>query len=169
MLRTLSVGMVFAFAACGSAHLVQQTPQGGTLELSGDQGKAMEDAKNQMSAQCGPNNYTIVLQGYEPVGTDTYTQQNTQDTEHTSRNGRTTTSGEQTQQVTSTRVAQVWRVHYQCNGAMPAAGEMPPPPGGQPPPGGEPPGSQPPGGQPPPNQPMPPDPQQPPPPAPGGY
>ena len=134
MLRKLSVGLFFALAACGSARLIQQTPQGGTLELSGDQGKAMEDANNQMAAQCGPNNYTIVLQGYEPVGTDTYTQQNTQAVDQTSPSGRTSTSDQQTQQVTSTRVAQVWRVHYQCNGAMPAAGQMPPPPGGQPPP-----------------------------------
>jgi hypothetical protein len=149
MLRKLTVGLIFALAGCGSAHLVQQTPQGGTLELSGDQGKAMEDAKNQMGAQCGPNNYTIVLQGYEPVGTDTYTQQNSQAVDQTSRSGRTTTSDQQTQQVTSTRTAQVWRVHYQCNGAIPASGQMPPPAGQQMPPAPPPGGDQPPAGPPP--------------------
>ena len=166
MLRKLSVGMFFALAACGSARLVQQTPQGGTLELSGDQGKAMDDAKNQMAAQCGANSYTIVLQGFEPVGTDTYTQSNSQAVDQTSRSGRTTTSDSSTSQVTSTREATVWRVHYQCNGAMPAAGQMPPPGGQMPPPGGPMP---PPGGQmPPPGGQMPPEPPPQPAPAPSG-
>jgi len=137
MLRKASLGLIMALAACGSARLIQQTPQGGTLELQGDRGKAMEDAQNQMAAQCGPNNYTIVQQGEEAIGTDTYTQENTGSTDHTSRSGRTTTSDTSTQGTQSTRTATAWRVHYQCNGAMPAAGQMPPP-GGQPmpPPGG---------------------------------
>lgn len=160
MVRKLSLGLIMALAACGSARLVQQTPQGGTLELQGDRNKAMEDANNQMAAQCGPNNYTIVQQGDEPVGTDTYTQADQQTNDRTSRNGRRNTSNTQTQEVTSTRTAYVWRVHYQCNGAMPAAGQMPPqqmPPQG--PPGGPPPDQ----GGPPPDQ------GGPPPPAPGGY
>src|SRR3569623_2425731 len=97
----------------------------------------MEDAQNQMAAQCGPNNYTIVQQGEEAIGTDTYTQENTGSTDHTSRSGRTTTSDTSTQGTQSPRTATAWRVHYQCNGALPAAGQMPPP-GGQPlpPPGG---------------------------------
>jgi hypothetical protein len=146
MLRKLSLGLIMALAACGSARLIQQTPQGGTLELQGDRNKAMEDANNQMAAQCGPNNYTVVLQGFEPIGTDTYTQQNSSAVDQTSRSGRTTTSDQQTNQVTSTREATVWRVHYQCNGAMPAAGQMPPqqmppqqPPAGPPPDQGQPP------------------------------
>jgi hypothetical protein len=139
MLRKASFGLIMALAACGSARLIQQTPQGGTLELQGDHGKGMEDANNQMAAQCGPNNFTIVQQGEEPVGTDTYVQQNDSTTDHTSRSGRTTTSDQQTNTVQSTRTATVWRVHYQCNGAMPAAAPMGPPPGGQPP-AGPPPG-----------------------------
>ncbi len=150
MLRKLSLGLIMALAACGSARLIQQTPQGGTLELQGDRGKAMEDANNQMAAQCGPNNYTIVQQGEEPVGTDTYTRQDSQAVDQTSRSGRTTTSDQSTQQVSSTRTAMAWRVHYQCNGAMPAAGQMPPPGGQQmPPPGGQPPAPPPPAGPPP--------------------
>ena len=147
MFRKLSLGLIMALAACGSARLIQQTPQGGTLELQGDRNKAMEDANNQMAAQCGPNNYTIVQQGEEPVGTDTYTQADQSTTDRTSRNGRRNTSNTQTQEVTSTRTAVAWRVHYQCNGAMPAAGQMPPPGGQMPPPGGQmpPPGGQPPG------------------------
>jgi len=157
MLRKASLGLIMALAACGSARLIQQTPQGGTLELQGDRGKAMEDANNQMAAQCGPNNFQIVQQGEEPVGTDTYVQQNDQTTDHTSRSGRTTTQDNQTNTTQSTRTAVVWRVHYQCNGAMPAAAPMGPPPGGQQPAG------------PPPGPPQGP-PQGPPPgPAPGGY
>jgi hypothetical protein len=154
MFRKLSLGLIMALAACGSARLIQQTPQGGTLELQGDRNKAMEDANNQMAAQCGPNNYTIVQQGEEPVGTDTYTQADQQTTDRTSRNGRRNRSNTQTQEVTSTRTAVAWRVHYQCNGAMPAAGQMPPqqmppqgPPGGPPPDQGGPPPDQ--GGPPP--------------------
>ena len=138
MLRKASLGLIMALAACGSARLIQQTPQGGTLELQGDHGKAMEDANNQMAAQCGPNNFTIMQQGEEPVGTDTYVQQNDTTTDRTSRNGRRTTTDQQTNTVQSTRTATVWRVHYQCNGAMPAAAMQPPPPPGdqqQPPPG----------------------------------
>ena len=137
MLRKASLGLIMALAACGSARLIQQTPQGGTLELQGDHGKAMEDANNQMSAQCGPNNFTIMQQGEEPVGTDTYVQQNDSTTDRTSRNGRRTTTDKQTTTEQSTRTAVVWRVHYQCNGAMPAAA-MQPPPGQQPPPAGPP-------------------------------
>jgi hypothetical protein len=151
MFRKLSLGLIMALAACGSARLIQQTPQGGTLELQGDRNKAMEDANNQMAAQCGPNNYTIVQQGEEPIGTDTYTQADQSTTDHTSRNGRHNRSNTQTQEVTSTRTATAWRVHYQCNGAMPAAGQMPPqpmPPQG--PPGADPNGPPPDQGGPPP-------------------
>ncbi|HSN30834.1 MAG TPA: hypothetical protein VLT45_31315 [Kofleriaceae bacterium] len=150
MLRKASLGLIMALAACGSARLIQQTPQGGVLELQGDRGKAMEDAQNQMAAQCGPNNYTIVQQGEEAIGTDTYSRQDSSAVDQTSRSGRTTTSDQTSQGMQSTRTAVAWRVHYQCNGAMPAAGQMPqqmPPPGGQPmPPNGQPP---PPDGQPP--------------------
>ena len=147
MLRKASLGLILALAACGSARLIQQTPQGGILELQGDRGKAMEDAQNQMSAQCGPNNYTIVQQGEEAIGTDTYSRQDSSAVDQTSRSGRTTTSDSTSSGVQSTRTATAWRVHYQCNGAMPAAGQMPPPGGQMPPPGGQmpPPGGQPPG------------------------
>jgi hypothetical protein len=33
MFRKLSLGLIMALAACGSARLIQQPPQGGTLEL----------------------------------------------------------------------------------------------------------------------------------------
>ena len=135
MLRKLTTGLVVALAACGSARVIQRTQVGGVIELQGDKGKAMEQANQEMAAHCGPNNYTIVQEGEEAVGTDTVTQQNTQDTEHTSRNGRTTTEDTQSQQVQSTRTATAWRVHYQCNGAGGGA-----PPAGGPPPAAPPPG-----------------------------
>jgi len=148
MLRNVSLGLVLALAACGSARSIQRTPTGGIIELQGDQNKAMEDANAQMAAHCGgAQNVQITLQGEEPVGTDTVQQQQTTDTEHTSKSGRTTTDQQTTTNTTSTRTAMVWRVHYTCGapGTVPAAA-----PGGAPP------------AAPPPAEP-------PPPPAPGGY
>ena len=142
MLNKLSLGLVVALAACGSAQVIQRTQQGGVIELQGDRGKAMEQANQEMASHCGPNNFTVTQEGYEAIGTDTYTTQNAQDTEHTSHSGRTTTDQQTTQGVTSTRTAQAWRVHYQCNGA--AGAPPPPPPGGDqgPPPPPPPPGDQ---------------------------
>jgi hypothetical protein len=142
----LSFGLFFALAACGTASVIQQTQTGGTLKLVGDQGKANEAAQQIMARHCGPGNYTVVQQGLEPIGTDTYTTERTTDTEHTSRSGRTTQDSQQTQQVTSTRTATEWRIHYSCG----AAGGAQPPQPPQPP-------------QPDPNQPPQPDPNYPPP------
>jgi hypothetical protein len=137
------MGLVVVLAACGSARVIQRTQTGGIIELQGDRSKAMEQANQEMASHCGPNNYTIVQEGDEAIGTDTYSQQNQQDTEHTSRSGRTTTNDSQTQGVQSTRTATAWRVHYQCNnaGAPPPGGvPMGPPPGAPPgPPPGDPP------------------------------
>jgi hypothetical protein len=150
MLRKVSLGLIVVLAACGSARVIQRTQAGGVIELSGDRGKAMEQANQEMASHCGPNNFTIVQEGEEAVGTDTYTREDTNNTDHTSRSGRTTTNDSTTQGQTSTRTATAWRVHYQCNGAGgpppagpgPAAGGPPPPPAGDPgappppPPGG---------------------------------
>ena len=138
MLRKLSFGLILALAACGSARVIQRSQSGGVIELQGDRGKAMEQANQEMASHCGPNNYTIVQEGEEAVGTDTVVQQNTQDTEHTSRSGRTTTEDTQSQQVQSTRTATAWRVHYQCNNAgapPPGPAPMAAPPGPPPPQG----------------------------------
>lgn len=142
MLRKLSLGLILALAACGSARVIQRTQAGGVIELQGDRGKAMEQANQEMASHCGPNNYTIMQEGEEAVGTDTYTREDTSASASQSRSGRhqhadSTTTGQQ-----STRTATAWRVHYQCNGAaggpapmaQPAAGpQQPPPP--PPPPG----------------------------------
>lgn len=147
MLRKLSLGLIVVLGACGTARVIQRTQTGGIIELQGDRGKAMEQANQEMASHCGPNNYTIVQEGEEAVGTDTITQQDTQDTQHTSRSGRTTTADSQTTNVQSTRTATAWRVHYACGGAggPPPPGAMPPggapPPGGEPPPGAPPPGA----------------------------
>src|SRR6478735_3567352 len=143
MLRKVSLGLILALAACGSARVIQRTQAGGVIELQGDRGKAMEQATSEMTSHCGPNNYTIVQEGEEAIGTDTYSREDTSADAHQSRNGRhqsadSTTTGQQ-----STRTATAWRVHYQCNGAAgapapmgppaaPAAGPAAPPP---PPPG----------------------------------
>ncbi len=143
MLRKASFGLILALAACGSARVIQRNQGGGVIELQGDRGKAMEQANQEMASHCGPNNYTIVQEGEEAIGTDTYSQENTNAAQQTSRDGRNTEAGSTTQGQQSTRTAMAWRVHYQCNGAaggpqpMPAAapgqGGGPPPP---PPPGG---------------------------------
>ena len=140
MLRKISLGLIVVLAAaCGSARVIQRTQSGGVIELSGDRSKGMEQANADMASHCGPNNFTIVQEGEEAVGTDTYSQENTQGQDQTSRNGRTTTTDQNTQGQTSTRTATAWRVHYQCNGAggpPPAAAGGPPPagPGNAPPP-----------------------------------
>jgi hypothetical protein len=91
-----------------------------------------------MASHCGPNNYTIVQEGEEAIGTDTYSREDTNAGSTTSPDGRNTRAGATTTGQQSTRTATAWRVHYQCNGAagpqpMPAAapgpGAPPPPPG----------------------------------------
>ena len=137
-LRSLgSLGLILALAACGSARVIQRTQQGGVIELQGDRGKAMEQANGEMASHCGPNNYTIVQEGEEAIGTDTYSRQDTNS--GGTSNGRSYQEGSTTQGQQSTRTATAWRVHYQCNNAggpapMPAAapaggGPPPPPPG----------------------------------------
>lgn len=140
MLRKLSLGFL-VLAACGSARVVSRNQSGGVIELSGDRGKAMEQANQEMSAHCGPNNYQIVQEGEEAIGTDTVVQEDTATDSRNSRNGRRNSSDSSTTQTAQTRTATAWRVHYQCNGA----GGPPPPmgaPGGDPngpPPNGPPP------------------------------
>ena len=144
MLRKVSLGLIVALAACGSARVIQRTQAGGVIELQGDRGKAMEQANQEMASHCGPNNYTIVQEGEEAIGTDTYSREDTSGGSSTSRDGRHTRGGSTTTGQQSTRTATAWRVHYQCNGAgggpapMPAAapgGAPPPPPPNGPPPG----------------------------------
>lgn len=132
MLRKLSIGLFVVLAACGSARVIQRNQSGGVIELSGDRGKAMEQANQEMSAHCGPNNYQITQEGEEAIGTDTITQEDTAQDSRTSRSGRRSSTDTSTTAQTSTRTATAWRVHYQCNGAG-----GPPPPAG-PPPGGDP-------------------------------
>ena len=146
-----------ALAACGSARVIQRTQYGGVIALQGDRSKAMEQAHKEMSAHCGANNYQIVQEGEEAIGTDTFQNSDTQYGEDTayaegtstsSQNngyggqnsqsatagGASTRGGANTQSTTSTRTAVEWRVHYQCGGApagapMPAAPPPPPPNG----------------------------------------
>lgn len=132
MLRKLSLGLILALAACGSARVIQRTQAGGVIELQGDRGKAMEQANQEMAAHCGPNNYTIVQEGEEAIGTDTYSREDTSADAHTSRSGRHTSADSTTTGQTSTRTATAWRVHYQCNGAAGAPAPMGPAPMPQP-------------------------------------
>lgn len=152
MLRNLGLGLLcgMLLAACGSARVISRTQAGGIIELSGDQSKAMEQAHQHMGSHCGAGNYTIVKEGEEVIGQDTYARSDTdygEDTayaEGTSNSGNSSTTaggsstrgGSSTSASSHTRDAVAWRVHYQCGGAAPAP--APAPPG--PPPGGPPPG-----------------------------
>lgn len=137
MLRTLALGLVVALAACGSARVISRTQAGGVIELQGDRGKAMEQANQEMSAHCGPGNFTITQEGEEAIGTDTVQTEDTAEDTRTSRSGRRQSTDSSTVATTSTRTATAWRVHYQCNGAAggpppPGPAAPPPPPGGDP-------------------------------------
>jgi hypothetical protein len=155
IIRLGSIGLLFGalVAACGSARLVDRSQYGGTIALNGDREKAMEQANQMMAQHCGPGNYQVVHEGEVPVGTDTYSQTNTNYGESTQSNRSGTQSntegGATSSSGTSTRTATEWRIQYQCGGA-PAAGTAGP--GG---PGGPPPGP-PPGPAPDPNAPPPP-------------
>ena len=134
MLRKLSLGLILALAACGSARYIQRTQSGGVIELQGDRTKAMEQANQNMASHCGPNNFTITQEGEEAIGTDSVSREDTSAANDTSRNGRHSREDSTTTQQQSTRTATAWRLHYQCNGAVGPA-PMGPPPGGAPPPG----------------------------------
>lgn len=145
MLRKLSLGLFIVLAACGSARVIQRNQNGGIIELQGDRGKAMEQANSEMAAHCGPNNFSVVQEGEEAIGTDTFSREDTAQDTAVSRNGRRASTDSTTTGQQSTRTATAWRVHYQCNGAAgPAPGPGPgpggpppgPPAGGQPPPPG---------------------------------
>jgi len=129
--RGLIIGSLVTLAACGSARLIQRTPTSGILELDGDRGKAMEQANQQMALHCGQNNFTIMQEGEEAVGTDTYVREDQASDTKTSNGGRKTATDTATTTQQSTRTATVWRVHYQCGGGEAPGG---PPPGGEPPP-----------------------------------
>ena len=129
MLRNLTLGLVVALAACGSARVISRTQAGGVIELQGDRGKAMEQANQEMSAHCGPGNFTITQEGEEVIGTDTVATEDTAEDTKTSRSGRRQSTDTSTVATTSTRNATAWRVHYSCNGG---GGGAPPPPAGDP-------------------------------------
>lgn len=131
----LMVGAFAALAACGTARVIQRTQTGGVIELNGDRGKAMEQANQAMASHCGPNNFTVVQEGEEAVGTDTYTSVDEQSGSKTSKDGRRTKSDTSTTAQQSTRTATAWRVHYQCGGGSAPVGDAaPPPPPAAPPP-----------------------------------
>jgi hypothetical protein len=145
MLRKLSLGLILALAACGSARVIQRNANGGVIELQGDRGKAMEDANAQMASHCGPGNYKIDSEGEEVIGQDTVARTDTAEDTKTSRSGRRSSTDSTTTNTSSTRNATAWRIHYSCGGAAggpppgpaaPPPGPAAPPPGGEPPPGG---------------------------------
>jgi hypothetical protein len=71
---TASVGC--NFKPVGKATMVSRNTAGGVLALSGDETAAMNDAKAQMAAQCGP--YTIVSEEMVVVGAATQEETSTE-------------------------------------------------------------------------------------------
>ena len=136
MLRKITFGLLFAaMAACGHAEYVTQTQAGGILRLVGDQGKAFEDAQKKMAAHCGPMNFTITQRGEEVIGTDTFTNSNTNYGEDTvagsastydsnssnTAGASSTRGGSNTSGVVSQRQATEQRVRYMCGQVAPAS------------------------------------------------
>jgi hypothetical protein len=61
-MRRLTLVLVATSAAScahGSAEFTNLTPYSGTIELHGDTGKAMDEARTLMANNCGRGNYTV--------------------------------------------------------------------------------------------------------------
>jgi hypothetical protein len=128
-----SVIFALVLAACGNARIIQMTPTGGTIELQDDRSKAMEQATGQMNQKCGPNNFTIVQEGWETTD-PSRASQDPSGGPTTDSNGGTSHTG------------MAWRIHFQCNGAIGSAQPIDQPPIA--PPGTAPPTPAPPAGEP---------------------
>jgi hypothetical protein len=127
MLGAVMLGAVMMLAGCGTARLIHRDQVGGVIELQGDRGKAMEQANEEMAVHCGPDNFTIVDEGEEAIGTDTVTRKDqTTDSKTPGTRRRPATDSTTTAQQ-STPTATAWRVHYQC-GIAAVGTDGPPPP-----------------------------------------
>jgi hypothetical protein len=65
----LALGLALV-CGCGSARVINQAGNTGTIELSGQHHKAMDQANAELEAICGPHNANIVSQGMEGSGDD---------------------------------------------------------------------------------------------------
>jgi len=120
MTRSLTLSLFLALVACGQARIIQITPMGGIIELQGDRSKAMEQATDDMNQKCGQNNFTIVQEGDETVGTETYVTENQQDQSHAVHPTAPAATD-------TTRPASAHRIHFQCNGTAGAPPATPNP------------------------------------------
>jgi|ERR1700733_10737896 hypothetical protein len=98
MLRTWWFGFAVAAGGCGTARMIHQDQEGGVIQLDGDRDNAIRNAVELMALQCGANNFHLVSQGDEPVGTSLTT---------TSRDGS----------ASEVRPVMAWRIHYLCGSA----------------------------------------------------
>jgi hypothetical protein len=110
----LMIGSLLSSGACGAARVIHRDQVGGVIELDGDHGKAMEQANQEMSRQCGPNNFTILQEGEEAIGTDTIVTADESTESKTSKDGRKERTDNSAVAEKSTRTATAWRVHFQC-------------------------------------------------------
>lgn len=98
-------------SACGTARVVYQSGNTGTIELSGDAPKAMVEANREMTTVCGANNASIVAQGYEPAATSSYDPPR---------------GSAAPADPSAPHDGQVWRVHFQCGVQAATAPPAPP-------------------------------------------
>jgi len=99
MFRVWWLGLAVA-AGCGTARMIHQDQEGGIIQLDGNRDEAVRDAVQLMAQQCGANNFHLVSQGDEPVGTSMTS----------SRDGSNS----------EVRPVMAWRIHYECgSGAAP--------------------------------------------------
>jgi hypothetical protein len=116
MLRNTALALVIVAAACGSSRVVRRTQYGGIIALEGNRNKALESAHREMAAHCrGRDNYRVILEGEEPIGTITeYGERTDVDPYGESKGG-----------VTETTTKTEYRIHYECG-----VGPSEPPGGG---------------------------------------
>jgi hypothetical protein len=96
--------------------VVRRTQYGGIIALEGNRNKALESAHREMAAHCrGRDNYRVILEGEEPIGTITeYGERTDVDPYGESKGG-----------VTETTTKTEYRIHYECG-----VGPSEPPGGG---------------------------------------
>ncbi len=110
------------FKPVGRATMVSRNATGGVLALNGDETAAMNDAKAQMAAQCGP--YTIVSEEMVVVGAAT---QEETSTEHNRRRSVWDRADERQQTQSVSKDLTEHRVTYTCGAPAGLAAATPAP------------------------------------------
>ena len=125
--RGLLAGALATAAACGSARVIQRSPNDLVIELQGDHNKAMEQANQEVAAYCGPSNFTLVREGEESIDP-------APPASGTGGSGRSVATGSAGSPDGPDAMAQnpgaaiAWRLHYECGGDPVGVAPRPPDP-----------------------------------------